>query len=715
MNDLPADPGFRALAATSCSVLMTDATLSDNPITYANEAFRALCGYEQAEIVGRNCRFLQGPDTDPFTVAEIRSAIADGKGIRRDILNYRKDGTPFWNELTIDPIRDPEGRLTGFVGIQHQVDTAHMLAEKRAEAESRLASIADHIPGYIYRRVMRTDGTIEVEYCSPSLCSLLGIENPNAAHSFYERVHPDDRESLLAAVRNSAADMSMYHEEFRLISASGVPHWIRSRAPPRRMVNGDIVWDGLAIEISGEKKWENEIATLALRDPLTGLLTHQAWRQAIALQLSAASAMGRRCGLLYIDVASFHEVNAQFGNRVGDDVLRVTAQRLGALAESVAGVAARLGGDEFAVLVPECMSSDALDQFARSSAAALDHPITAGAQSITIRTHMGASLYAERVRDDANENDVVAELEAQAELALRSAKRGGGSAPVLYAQDQDDRLQNEAILSASLQHAIENDELELHYQPLVDLTSGHIVSAEALVRWHHPTLGIQRPDVFISLAEKSGLIGPLGRWVFEKALCQWKIWHDAGLNPPPIAINVSGLQLMNPDFAAAVEQSLATAGGNARNFEFELTEGLLIESSPQILATLHALRRMGFKIAIDDFGSGHASFRYLRDFPVDKVKLDQLFVRKLVMGSADALIVRAVISLARSMGIAFVAEGIETQMHHDFLLSEGCQIGQGYLFSMPLVAEDFGWMLANEVSLPFAPAAGARQNEQAGT
>ena len=258
---LSADFSADALAATSCSVLITNATLPNNPIVYVNAAFGALYGYDVTEVVGRNCRILQGPDSDPDVRAEMRAAIAAGKGIRREILNYRKDGTSFWNDVTIDPIRDQAGRLMGFVGIQYQADEAHRANEERADATSLLANITDHISGYVYKRVMRTDGSIEVVYCSSSVFKLLGISQTDVALKFYDIVHPDDRDALLTAIRNSAANMSIFREEFRLVAADGIAHWMRSDARPRSVANGEIVWDGLAIEISAEKRWESEIAS----------------------------------------------------------------------------------------------------------------------------------------------------------------------------------------------------------------------------------------------------------------------------------------------------------------------------------------------------------------------------------------------------------------------------------------------------------------------
>ncbi len=684
-----------ALAATSCSIIVTDARLPDNPIIYVNAACSALCGYPIDEIVGRNPRFLQGPDSDTQVCAELRAAVAAGAGIRRQILNYRKDGTAYWNDMTIDPIRDAAGQLTGFVAIQHQAEPAQRPNAQMAAAESVLGGIADRVPGYLYQRVLRADGSIEMPYISPSISKLLDTDAREVRGNFFTFIHPDDRDGLIAGILRSAAEMSIFHEEFRVVSASGAVHWMRSDAPPRRLPNGDVVWEGMATEIGAEKRWESEIANLAFRDPLTGLLIRSAWRQALTKRLSAASPARTQCGVLHIDITEFYDLNERLGQHEGDAILCETARRLAMVAESVAGVAGRIGGDAFALLVPDCEGEGALASLVRAISDALVLPIVIGGQQLRIQTRIGATLGGNDGPGGPAGADFAGELMTQAEVALRWAKQQGRNAYMLYSPAHDDRFQNRAILARSLQQAIADGELALHYQPIVDIASGRIVSAEALVRWNHPTLGLQRPDLFIPLAETSRLIVPLGRWVLGEAMRQRQAWRREGLLPPPIAINVSGIQLLDPGFIASVEAALRREDANAADFEIELTEGLLIEPSPQVMASLAGLRRLGFTISIDDFGSGHASFRYLREFPIDKLKIDQSFVRQLVLESTEALIIRVIISLARGMGIGCVAEGIETEMQREFLVREGCETGQGALFSMPLVAEDFGSLLGN--------------------
>ncbi|UDL94053.1 EAL domain-containing protein [Lichenihabitans sp. PAMC28606] len=697
----PAAPDlYSALDGVSWPVLVTAMVQGEHVISYANAAFSAMCGHPIAELVGRDDDFLDGLTTDRSVKADMQAVLTEGRGIRRTIVTTRKDGTPYRTDVAIDPIRNASGRVTHLISIYRPTDDTGDPAATIGEVDTNLPSIAEHLPGYIYRVIMRTDGTIDTVYRSASLAQMLGTDNSQVMRTFDNLVYPDDHDAVYAALRKSAAGMSVFREEFRLVASNGTLHWLRSRAMPRRTPNGEITWDGIAIESSAEERWESEIANQASRDPLTGLLTRAAWLQALESELTAERSESATCAVICSDISAFSALNERLGQIAGDTILRETAKRLAKLAASIGGVAARLGGDEFAIMIPDCADQESLSLCVGSLSEAFAQPMQIGTECLTVLTCIGATFNQRLENETMADKGIASEVMTQAEIALRWAKQSGRNTPMLYSPEQDDRHRNEAVLARSLEHAIANDELELHYQPLVELASGRIVSAEALVRWKHPTLGMQRPDRFIPLAETSGLIVPLGRWVLEQAFRQHRLWTSAGLAPPPVAVNVSGNQLMEPGFVALVEEALKSQGANAANFEIELTEGLLVEPSPQIMASLHALRTMGFTIAIDDFGSGHATFRYLRDFPVDKLKIDQIFVRKLVLESTDALIIRAIISLARSMGIGLVAEGIETDMQRSFLQQEGCAVGQGYLFSMPLVAEDFTWMLAHNVSLP---------------
>jgi len=245
---------------------------------------------------------------------------------------------------------------------------------------------------------------------------------------------------------------------------------------------------------------------------------------------------------------------------------------------------------------------------------------------------------------------------------------------------------------------MQEQQFVLHYHPIVDLATGKIVGAEALTRWAHPVLGMQRPELFIPEAESSGLIVPLGAWVVRTALFEMQAWQKDFARPLRVAVNVSAVQLLDPGFVAMLDAALEETGADAGLIDLELTESVLID--PSTMGVLQTLKARGFRLAVDDFGTGYSSFRYLQTLPVSVVKIDQTFVRQMVIDSSDASIVRAITAVARGLGLEVVAEGIETASQRDFLRVEGCNIGQGYLFSLPLTAEDFRWLLRIDATLP---------------
>jgi diguanylate cyclase (GGDEF)-like protein/PAS domain S-box-containing protein len=689
--------------ATVRPIILTTAGKPHSPIAFVNPAFTDLTGYTQDEAIDQGWHFLQGPDTDTRVIQEISDALSAGISIRREILNYRKNGEPFWNDLTLDPIFDATGRLIGHVGILNDSTAGRVAQDARMAAELQLQNIVRHLPGYVYRRVLTPSGDIEMPYLSPSINEILAIPQDIAVSStdFFRHLHPEDYDGFKSAVMRSAADLTVFREEFRLISTMGTVRWFRSDAPARRSADGGVYWDGLAIDITAEKMSETEIAFLAFHDSLTGLGNRVNFKNSLNKAIESAPAGEARIGVFFIDVDAFQEINTTLGQAAGDNALRKIGRRLTRFAGAGGGMVARLGGDEFAVLLPVIASEQSIDDIAASICREIARPMKISSQVIIVQVCVGAAVFPNS-RGAEDETDASVEVMKQADLALRAAKQLGPGAHLVYAVEFDDRLRNRLALRQSLHRAVEGQQFELHYQPLVQLASGNIVGAEALVRWNHPELGMQRPDVFVPLAESSGLIVPLGAWAIKEAMRQAQAWKRPGVTPPRIAINISSIQLTKPGFIAAVENALGETGADPHDFEFELTEGLMIEPSPETMAILYWLKSLGFLLTIDDFGTGYSTFKYIRDFPVDKIKIDQTFVRQLVIDSSDASIIRAMITLSRSLGIQIVAEGIETKMQRDFLRDEGCEVGQGYLFSLPLAAEDFGWLLRSKLSLPIS-------------
>jgi diguanylate cyclase (GGDEF)-like protein len=562
----------------------------------------------------------------------------------------------------------------------------------------------------VFQRVLKHDGTIGYDYLSPSLFRILGLPDDTdwSNGQNFGWMLPSDRDDFLRWTRQSAADMTRLHCDVRVMSAAGAAFWFRTDSVPRKLANGNTVWEGVALDVTAEKVAQADLAFLSQHDLLTGLPNRFFFRNAIQEAVSRPVAAERKTALFHIDLCSFGTVNDLTGEACADKLLRRIALRLKELAETLSGTVTRMGGDEFGLLLPEMPPDSKALSLGQLICADISRPMVIDGATFVIEACVGAAEISHMTELPDGAEDRVAEVMKRVRLAMSAAKREGPSACVQYAPAIVDGAMNSTILKNTLPKAIASEQFELHYQPIVDLISGSIIGAEALVRWSHPELGLIRPDMFIPIAEATRLIVPLGGWITKAAMHQAQSWKRAGVTVPRISINLSSVQLQSPGFLGIIESALAETGCDPADFEFELTEGILIEMSPEVGARLAGLKALGFTLALDDFGSGHATFAYLRQFPVDKIKIDQTFVRQLVAGSSDALIVKAMIAMAQSLRLDVLAEGIETRRQRDFLIGEGCRCGQGYLFSLPLNAEDFAWVLQQRVSLPLT---GASDND----
>jgi diguanylate cyclase (GGDEF)-like protein len=412
----------------------------------------------------------------------------------------------------------------------------------------------------------------------------------------------------------------------------------------------------------------------ALHDLLTDLpnrtLLHQRMEQAIETRTDGSVA------LLLVDLDRFKEVNDTFGHQYGDLLLKEIGPRL----RDVLGpndIIARLGGDEFAVLLPH---TDTLrtERVARELLAVLDEPFAIANQSLDIGGSIGIALAPEH----GETADVVMR---RADIAMYVAKRSNRGFAI-FAAEQDQHSPERLALVGELRRAIDNDELTLYYQPKVNLDSGRCIGAEALIRWQHPVRGMVPPDQFIALAEQTGLIRTLSRWVLNAALRQARTWHDAGFELP-IAVNLSMRDLHDPDLPDTVAELLTKWQVPSTRLMVEITENGLMAEPAKALQTVIGLRAMGIRIAIDDFGTGYSSLGYLKRLPVDELKIDRSFVRELTDDQDDLAIVRSTISLGHDLGLRIVAEGIEDAATWNLLHQLGCDIGQGYHIGRPAKPE----------------------------
>jgi diguanylate cyclase (GGDEF)-like protein len=426
---------------------------------------------------------------------------------------------------------------------------------------------------------------------------------------------------------------------------------------------------------------------LATHDSLTGLPNRQQFKDRLAKSLADTQRPGRAVAIAVLDLDRFGALNHSLGHGVGDWLLTEIARRLGA-AVSSSTMLARLGGDEFAVLIDNVAARLEAQAVTDAILRALDEPLQVNGMTINLRVGLGVSVWP----DDGRRAD---DLLSNAEIAMAIAKERGGGQALFFEPGMNDSMQDRLALENDLRRALAAGEFELFYQPEISTKTGRIVAAEALLRWRHPAKGLIGPGSFIPLAEQTGLIIPLGEWVLREACRQARVWQVELGTSIPVAVNLSATQFRHLDILQTIRSALSNAGLQGNALEIELTESALMTNPEQSAGILKQLRKMGISVAIDDFGTGYSSLSYLRRFPIDKLKIDRSFISDLGTNRTDESIVRAIVSLARSVGLTVVAEGIESVEQLQLIARLDCAQWQGYHCCPPQPAARFVTMLAN--------------------
>lgn len=437
----------------------------------------------------------------------------------------------------------------------------------------------------------------------------------------------------------------------------------------------------VSVRTHGLEAANRQLRHLATHDSLTGLPNRVLLDDRLAQAVARADRDQTSFAVMVCDLDRFKLINDSLGHHAGDELLQEVARRLTTAARNIDTVA-RLGGDEFVLVVSPVVNRAEAESFAQRVIEAVLPPVQIAGISIHASPSVGIAFYPADGRS-------LESLLAHADTAMYAAKERGRSNVQCYAPGMSARTQNEVRLESDLHVAVTNNQFELHYQPKVDTATGNVNSAEALIRWHHPERGLVPPGDFISIAEECGLIGPIGEWVLREACRQARAWQQAGLPSMRIAVNLSASQFRAGGLVEKVGKALADAGLEPRFLELELTESAVMSDPEESIRILEQLSRMGVILSVDDFGTGYSSMSYLRRFPIDKLKIDRSFINEVIVRSDDASIVRAIVSLAHSLRLQVVAEGVESAEQLEFLKSLGCDQYQGYHFSRPLPAIEF--------------------------
>jgi diguanylate cyclase (GGDEF)-like protein/PAS domain S-box-containing protein len=560
--------------------------------------------------------------------------------------------------------------------------------------ESIYGPLAEGVPSVAYVYEPGVNG--RCLYISPSIERVLGFgqEDWISDGSLWDRLlHPEDADRVIAAEAECARSGEFLVQEYRISRADGRVVWIRDEMTVVRGADGqaDPLFFGVFLDVSERKRMEAELERLALYDSLTGLPNRALFNDRLD-QAIAHRSRSQAIAVYFLDVDRFKRINDSLGHAAGDEVLREVAARVQRMLRPEDTVA-RFGGDEFTVL---CESIGGVleavgvaDRLQREIA----QPLRAGGAELRLSASVGIALV--EPGDDADCTRLVEDADA----AMYRAKERGGARTELFDVAMRERAVNALSIEQELQRGLERGELRLYYQPLVSLTSGGMVGAEALIRWEHPERGLLSPDAFLPVAEESGLIVQVGAWAVGEACRRLRDWdrRNGGPSEFSLAVNLSARELTHPDVVPTVLNAVRRSALDPHRLTIEVTESTAMADRDSGFRALRELSSAGVRIAIDDFGTGYSSLDHLREMPADILKIDRSFVAGMAANSPDSALVAAAIAMGRALAMEVVAEGIETSEQVADLRELGCPLGQGFLFARPLPPEEIDSLLGADI------------------
>ena len=662
----------QAVEQSATSIIVTDL---DGFIEYVNPAFSRISGYAPEEVVGRRASILKSGLTPKVTYAQLWATIKGGGTWRGELRNRRKNGTLYWDAAVISPVRNEEGEITDFVAVQEDITA-------RKETEERLL-LSMHLLDSLNEGVAVTDAERKLVYVNPAFTAITGYA---AEEVLGKNPH---------VLSSGLMDQAFYEEMWKDINESG--HWEGEIIDRRK--NGESYAEWLSItalkaddgeisryvsvftDISDRKETERQVAHLAQHDFLTGLPN----RMLLLDRLSQAIAHARRAKLkvavMFLDLDRFKSINDTLGHFVGDKLLQEVSGSVGRVSRA-SDTVCRIGGDEFVIMSPNLESAEDVTVIANKLLESIAAITVISGHEVDITASIGISIFP----DDGNDGE---ELLRHADAAMYHAKQMGSNNYQFFTTEMNRRARQRLAIENKLRHALEREELLLYYQPQVERLSGRITGAEALLRWNDPETGIIEPKHFISIAEETGLIIPIGAWVLREACRQNAAWRRMGLPEITVSVNLSTVQFRQKNLDVLIREALQENALDPSGLMLEITESVVMNDTDAAIMMLYGIKKLGVKLAMDDFGTGYSSLIYLKRLPIDKLKIDQSFVGHMADDADDAVIVSTTINMARNLGLNHVAEGVETRDQLELLSLYGCDEMQGYYFGKPVPAGEF--------------------------
>ncbi|HYH42293.1 MAG TPA: EAL domain-containing protein, partial [Burkholderiales bacterium] len=626
-----------------------DLILSDFSMPTDLDGFTAL-GIAREQAIGVPFIFVSG------TIGEERAVAAMKAGATDYVLKDRLERLGPVVKRALQEARDRKSMLRA--------------QEALLTSEATFRSFMQHLPG----RASIRDRDGRYTYVNGLWQASFGLRAEDVVGKPYYEVLDPARAAQLKPMHDQVVATN---EPVKIITRRGegddAEWWLSHHFPIPGHAGEPGLIGTIAVDVSEQKQQGDRLAYLAWHDPLTGLGNRVLLQARVSDALAAAKQAGTGIAVVAWDVKRFRTINASVGRESGDALLRALPRRLAELWPQVSDMA-RLSSDNFAGVVRDGADALGVASLLEQSAQALSEPYLVDGKEIVLDVTVGIALYP-------NNGDTAEALLANAEAALKEAKTRGESY-LFYEVDMNARVAERLSLEGRLRRALEREQFVLHYEPKVDLNNGRVAGMEALIRWNDPESGeLVHPHRFIPVLEETGLILEVGRWALSQALSDWKSRSTSARAAPRIAVNVSAMQLRRPDFVDMVEKVLLDCEGGRHGLDVEITESLLMEDITANVAKLHALKAMGINIAIDDFGTGYSSLSYLARLPVDALKIDAAFIKTMVDERQSMTIVSTIISLAHTLRLVVVAEGVETSAQANLLRDLHCDLGQGFFFS----------------------------------
>jgi diguanylate cyclase (GGDEF)-like protein/PAS domain S-box-containing protein len=675
LEDKPAAFFKGLIRASSAAIIITDPLQDDNPIAWVNPAFEAVSGYALAEVVGRNARFLQNGDRSQPELAELREAVAAGRSHTCTLRNYHKDGGLFWSRMHVFPVRDGAGAVVNFAAFLEDVSAATRAQAEVTNAREHLSTVLESISDGCFSldnewrfTYVNSRGADWLQRPREQLLGkVIWDEFPDAVGGpYYETYHR-------AVESHEYAGCESYYEPLQ--------RWLEARAYPSK--------DGLTVffaDITARKEAETRLVHLATHDSLTGLHNRFSCLRALDICLAADSMVG----VLFIDLDHFKEVNDAHGHQSGDIALQEIGRRLAGFGDADTTVS-RISGDEFVIVL-----ANASVERAKTLAAAvllrMAEPIAVDQLKVSVGASIGIAL-------GAAHKHTADELINNADAAMYAAKANGRHTYSVFSPESAQMIKQRLQLRQEVFSALERGQFVLFYQPQISAANGAVVGAEALLRWEHPRLGVIAPGSFLAMLENSPAITTVGAWVCGEACRQAREWELLGYRLQ-MAVNVSPRQLTDENLPPLLKMLAAHYSLDPGCIKVEVTESMLTQDIDKAAAVLRLLEQDGFCIALDDFGTGYSNLSYLRQFPITAIKIDRSFVQEIEQDRRCLDIVNGVIAFAKSLKLAVICEGIETEAQASAIRSTECDVLQGYLIGKPMRAADFLALLRAQSAQP---------------